>query len=67
MLVNKAVLNEITIPAPGLIKAIDELLTADSAPTRISVIINNIFSLFKLLYFFLTNSLSSLRDFNIFS
>ena len=53
ILVNKAVLDEITIPAPGLIRAIDELPTADPAPTRISVIINNTFFLFKFLYFFL--------------
>ena len=41
--VNRAVLLEIIIPAPGLIKAIDELPTADPAPTSISVIINNTF------------------------
>ena len=40
ILVNRGVLDEITIPAPGLIKAIDELPTADPAPTSISVIIN---------------------------
>ena len=46
-------LDEISIPAPGLIKAIDELPTADPAPTNISVIINNVFFLFSDIYFFL--------------
>ena len=48
----RAVLLEIILPAPGLIKAIDELPTALPAPTSISVIIKIIF-LFKLLYYFL--------------
>ena len=61
--VNRAVLDEITIPAPGLIKAIEKLPTADEAPTRISVIISNIFFLFKFLYFFSYYSLSLLRLF----
>ena len=52
ILVNKAVLDEITIRAPGLIKAIAELPAADLAPTNISVIINNTFFLFIDLYFF---------------
>ena len=65
--VNRAVLLEITLPAPGLIKAIDELPTAEEAPTRISVIINNIFFFFNNLYFFFIDSLSFLRDFNMFS
>ena len=51
--VNRAVLLEITIPAPGLIKAIDELPTALALPMSFSVIINNTFFLFKFLYFFL--------------
>ena len=45
ILVSKAVLLEIIIPAPGLIKPIVELPTADALPTRISVIINNTFFL----------------------
>ena len=57
ILVNKAVPLEIIVPAPGLIKAIDEQSTADPAPTSISVIINNTFLLFKFLYFFLYYSL----------
>ena len=51
--VNKAVLDEIILPAPGLIKPIADELTVEAPPTRISVIINNTFFLFKLLYFFL--------------
>ena len=66
-LVNRAVLLDIIIPAPGLIKPIVELPTADPAPTSISVMINNSFFLFKNLYFFLYYSLSILRDFNKFS
>ena len=65
--VNKAVLLEIIIPAPGVISPIAEVLIADPDPIKISVIINNIFFLFKLLYFFLLYSLSILRLFNIFS
>ena len=53
ILVNRAVLDEITIPAPGLIKAIDELPTADPGTTSISVMINNNFFLFNDFYFFL--------------
>ena len=41
--VNRAVLLEIIIPAPGLIKLIAELPIADPDPTKISVIIKNTF------------------------
>ena len=67
ILVNKAVLDEIIIPAPGLTNPIVEEPTAIPVPTSISVIINNTFFLFKFLYFFLYYSLSILRLFNIFS
>ena len=43
ILVNKAVEDEITMPAPGIINAIDELPTALLAPTSISVIIKSIY------------------------
>ena len=66
-LFSKAVLLDILIPKPGFIRPIVELPTVETLPTRISVIINNIFFLFKLLYFFLYYSLSILRDFNIIS
>ena len=67
ILVNKDVLDEIIIPAPGLIKPIVELPNADPDPIKISVIYNNIFFLFKFLYFFLYYSLSILRLFYRFS
>ena len=51
LLVKRAVLDEIIIPAPGLIKPIVDEPTAEADPTSISVIINNTFFLFKLLYF----------------
>ena len=45
-LVNRAVLLEIKIPAPGLIKPVVELLKVEADPIRISVIIlKNSFSL----------------------
>ena len=53
ILVNRAVLLEIIIPAPGLIKPIVEELIIEAEPFKISVIINNTFFLFKFLYFFL--------------
>ena len=53
ILVNKAVLDEIIIPAPGLINPIVEVPIA--LPTSISVIINNTFFLFNFLYFFYNN------------
>ena len=53
ILVNKGVLLEIIIPAPRLIKAIDELPTADPAPTIVSVVIINSFFFLNFLYFFL--------------
>ena len=65
--VNRAVLLEITMPTLGFIKPIVELPIADPDPTKISKIINNIFFLFNDLYFFFIDSLSFLRDFNIFS
>ena len=47
--VNRAVLDEIIIPAPGLINPIVEEPTAEALPTNISVIINNTF-FFLLIY-----------------
>ena len=67
ILVTKVLLLVIFIPAPRLIKPIVEVPTPEALPTRISVMINKIFFLFKLLYFFLYYSLSILRDFNLFS
>ena len=43
ILVNRAVLLGIKIPAPGLIKPIVDEPTAETDPTSISVIINSIF------------------------
>ena len=43
ILVNKAVLDEIIQPAPGLINPIVEEPIAAALPTSISVIISNIF------------------------
>ena len=51
ILVKRAVLHEIILPAPGLINPIVELPIADPDPIKISVIINNIFFLFTLLQF----------------
>ena len=51
ILVNRAVLLEIIIPAPGLIKPIVDEPTAAADPTSISVIINNSFFLCKFFYF----------------
>ena len=67
ILVNRAVLDDIIIPAPGLINPNVEVLIADPDPINILVIINNILFLFEDLYFFLYDSLSLLRYFNIFS
>ena len=53
ILVNRAVLDEITMPAPGLINPIVEVPTAEALRTSISEIIKSIFFLFKDLYFFL--------------
>ena len=47
MLVKQAVLDEIRKPAPGMIEPVVELPIADPDPTKISVIINNIFFFFK--------------------
>ena len=52
-LVNRSVLDEKTIPAPEIFNPIVELPIVDLDPIKISVIINNIFFLFDLLYFFL--------------
>ena len=51
--VNKAVLDEILIPTPGLIKPNVELPIADPDPIKISVKINNTFFLFHDFYFLL--------------
>ena len=64
--VDRAVLLEITTPPLGFIKPIVEVPFADPDPIKISVIINNIFFSFNDLYFFFIDSLSFLRDFNIF-
>ena len=52
-LVNKAVLIEIIIPAPGKIKHIVELPIALPVPTSYSVKFNNTLFSFKAFYFFL--------------
>ena len=49
--VNKAVEEVNTIPMLGFISDIVEVPIADPDPINISVIINNIFFLFKFLYF----------------
>ena len=53
ILVNKAVLLETIIPAPGLINPNVEVLIGDLDPIKLSIIINSIFFLFKISYFFL--------------
>ena len=53
ILVNKAALDDITIPALGFNIANVVDLTVEADPARISVIPKNTFFLFKLLYFFL--------------
>ena len=53
ILVNRALLDEIIIPAPGLINPIVELAIADPDPMKFSVRIKKIFFLFRLIYFFL--------------
>ena len=50
--VNKAVLLETLIPAPGLIKPVAELPTADPYPIKISVKNRRIFFFFRFLCFF---------------
>ena len=50
--VNEAVEEINTIPMLGLTNDIVEVLTANHDPIKISVIINNIFFLFKILYLF---------------
>ena len=49
ILVNRAVLDEIILTAPGLIQPIVDEPTAEALPTSISVMISKIFFLFKLL------------------
>ena len=51
--VNRAVLLEILIPAPGLIKPTVELLTVEADPINLSVIFNKTFFFFRFLFFFL--------------
>ena len=53
ILVNKAVLLEIIIPTPELIKPHVEQPIADPYPIKFSVIVNNLFFLFSDFYFFL--------------
>ena len=53
ILVNRAVLLEMIIAAPGLINPIVEELIVEADPINISVRNNSIFFLFELLYFFL--------------
>ena len=50
--VNEAVEEINTIPMLGLTNDIVEVLTANHDPIKISVIINNTFFLFKILYLF---------------
>ena len=52
ILVSKAILLDIIIPAPGLIKLIVELPTVEALPTRILVIINKIFFSGTYIYFY---------------
>ena len=49
-LVDRAVLDEIIMPTPGLMRPIVELLTADPASTSISVMINNTFFFYSNFY-----------------
>ena len=65
ILVNSTVLLEIIIPALGFNTANVLELIVEADPIKIYVIINNIFFLFKLLYFF-QYSLSILSDFKKF-
>ena len=51
--VNKAVEEVNTTPMLGFINDIVDVEISDPEPTKISVIINNTYFLFKLLYFFL--------------
>ena len=51
--VNKAVEEVNTIPMVGFINDIVDVEIADPDPIKFSVIIDNTFFLFKLLYFFL--------------
>ena len=53
ILVNKAVLDDTTIPTLGLKFDNVEVVIADPDPNNISVIINKTLFLFQLLYFFL--------------
>ena len=66
-LVNKTALDGITKPALGFSIANILGFIVETPRHKNSVIINSIFFLFKLLYFFLKYSLSILRDFERFS
>ena len=65
ILVNKAVLDDITMPADGLINDRVELVFVEPAPPKISVKFKYVFFVFKLFYFFFRNSFSILRDYII--
>ena len=52
ILVNKTVLLEKILPAPGLIKPIFEVPIVDTDLIKVSVTFNITFFLFKFLYFF---------------
>ena len=67
ILVSRAVILEIMMPAPALIKPVVALLIFEADLVNISVISYNTFFLFKLFDFFLNYSLSILSDSNIFS
>ena len=65
--VKKAVELVSTIPLLEFINDIVDVDIADPDPTKISVIIDNTFFLFKPLCFFLYYSFPVLRDFKMFS
>ena len=67
ILVNRAVKEVNTIPMLGLTNDMVDVEIEDPDATKVSVIINNAFFLFKFLYLFLYYSLSVLNDFYIFS
>ena len=67
ILVHRAVVIEIIIPALRFNIADVLELIVEADPIKNPVITSNTFFLFKLLYFFFQNLLSILRDFNIFS
>ena len=67
ILVNRAVLLELIISAPGLINPIVDEPTGEADPINISVINNSIFFFCNELYFFLFYSISFLTAFKKFS